>query len=158
MTVRIAILTIGLTLTGLFAGGMAVFSYAVMPALARTDDETLVTTMRRVNEAILNPLFLVIFLGGLILTAIAAWQYWGSGAAGWLITASAALSLIGIAITVAGHVPLNSALANTEQTFAAARQAFESRWLALNAIRSIALTASLATGVLGAALAAGGAR
>ncbi len=61
------LLTLSVIAVGLMAGLFAAFSYAVMPGLRRTDDDTFVRAMRAINEAILNPVFGVIFAGALVL-------------------------------------------------------------------------------------------
>ena len=48
--------------TGLIGGLFFGFATAVMPGLARTDDRTFVATMQGINEAILNPLFLTVYV------------------------------------------------------------------------------------------------
>lgn len=67
---------------GLIAGAFYVFACAVMPGLARSDDEVYVEVMRNINDVIQNPVFMMSFLGALVLTGVAAWQARGRGTAG----------------------------------------------------------------------------
>ena len=84
-----------------------------MPGLARAGDRTLVTAMQGVNVAILNPLFLVVYLGPLVFGAATAVALLGDGQGdvlGWTI-AGVAIYLIGvIVVTAAFNIPLNNAL------------------------------------------------
>ena len=79
-----------------------------MPGLARTDDRTFVHAMQEMNVAIVNPVFLLSFLGAPALAgaAVAASR---PSARPWAI-AGAALALGTVAITAFGNIPLNNAL------------------------------------------------
>lgn len=56
---------------GLSAGLFYTFSVGVMPGLGRTDARTFVIAMQQINVAILNPWFLLAFLGAPALTIVA---------------------------------------------------------------------------------------
>ncbi|SDW91117.1 Uncharacterized membrane protein [Saccharopolyspora shandongensis] len=127
-------------MAGLFAG----FAYAVMPGLGRSSDRTLVEAMQNINKAILNPAFLVPFIGAIPLLALAvflAWQGHGRPALPWLI-AGLVLYLAAFAITAAFNVPLNDRLATATTDFAAARSAFEKTWGTWNIVRALVHTAA----------------
>ena len=123
--------------TGLQAGTYYAWASGVMPGLARTDDRTFVSAMNHVNVAIVNPVFLLTFLGAPVLAA-AAVATTESGARGWVI-AGLALALGTVAITVAANVPLNDALAA-----GGSRADFETAWVRWNLARTVTSTASLA--------------
>ncbi len=57
---------------GLMAGLFYVFSHAIMPGLGRSDDQTFVGGFQAIDKAIVNPWFLLGFLGALVFTALAA--------------------------------------------------------------------------------------
>jgi len=98
--------------TGLMAGLFAAFSYSVMPGLARADDRTLLISMQRINEAIQNPLFGLLFAGALAFTAIGVVLAARSGDRAplpWLI-AALVLYAATLAITFGGNIPLNNAI------------------------------------------------
>jgi uncharacterized membrane protein len=99
---------------GLMAGLLFAFSNFVMTALSHQPPESAVRTMQAVNIFILNPVFLVVFLGTAVASlalAAAAMLDRQQAAAPWLI-AGAALYLIGtIGVTIAFNVPLNDRLA-----------------------------------------------
>ncbi|MBZ5738283.1 anthrone oxygenase family protein [Nocardioides mangrovi] len=121
---------------GLQAGTYYTWACGVMPGLAKVDDRTFVSTMTHVNVAIVNPVFMLSFLGAPALAAAAVVAS-PSGARGWAI-AGLALAIGTVAITAAGNVPLNNALAD-----GGSRGAFESAWVALNIARTLTSTAAL---------------
>ena len=136
---------------GLMAGLFAAFSYSVMPGLARADDRTLVITMQRINEAIQNPLFGLLFVGALAFTAIGVALVARSGDRAplpWLI---AALVLYGatLAVTFGGNIPLNNLIAGAgdpdhRTDLAALRERFEGAWVRWNIVRTVTGTAGFA--------------
>lgn len=133
---------------GLMAGTFYVFACAVMPALARSDDRVYVDVMRDVNDVIENPVFLLGFMGALVLAGLAGWQSRGRPGR-WWIWAGAAAYALAFLVTVAGNVPLNDALARPGDP-AALRERFEDPWVAWNVVRaalSTAATACLAAGL-----------
>ncbi|MFJ4688949.1 DUF1772 domain-containing protein [Streptomyces sp. NPDC088789] len=135
------VLGTALCTTGLVAGVFGLFSYAVMPALARSDDRVYVEVMWNINDVIQTPLFLLLFLSPLPLTAIAAWRLRHP----WPWTAFAAYVLT-VVITVVFHVPLNDALAaagNPAIDPARERDRFENTWAAWNTVRAVTSTVAL---------------
>ena len=51
------------TLAGLLAGVFFAYATSMMPALRAMDDDTFLTVMNKINVVIVNPVFLVVFLG-----------------------------------------------------------------------------------------------
>ena len=100
--------------SGLMAGLFFVFSVFMMTALARLGAPQGIAAMQSVNVAILNPVFLTVFMGTAVLslvTAVAAIWNWSADGSGWLLAGSL-LYLVGIlAVTMMFNVPLNDALA-----------------------------------------------
>ncbi|TXS40682.1 DUF1772 domain-containing protein [Streptomyces sp. uw30] len=134
--------------TGLIAGAFYIFACAVMPALARSDDRVFVEVMRDINDVIQNPVFLLGFLGALVLTGVSAWQLRGEPYRWWVWAAVAAYGLAFL-VTVAFNIPLNNGLADTGAP-AALREEFEDPWVAWNVVRAVLST--VAVGCLGRAL------
>ena len=122
---------------GLQAGTYYTWASGVMPGLARTDDRTFVATMNHVNVAIVNPVFMLSFLGAPALAAAAVATTTGS-ARGWAI-AGLALALGTVAVTAMGNVPLNDALAA-----GGSRADFETAWVRWNVVRTVTSTGALA--------------
>lgn len=131
--------------TGLMAGLYLAFSTAVLPGISRRDDDTFVSSMRAMNAAILNPLFLLVFLGPVPLGLVAAATRLGDGeraGLGWVLT-GLGLYVLTLAITGVVNVPLNNRLHVTEPS-AAARALFERRWVRWNVVRTVVCTVSFA--------------
>lgn len=130
--------------SGLVAGLFAGFGYAVMPGLRAVEDRAFVASMQRINAAILNPVFLPLFLGGLVLGGVAAGMLWFGSApgAGWAV-AGAGLYLVMFLVTGAVNVPLNNELAAGGADVAALRGRFEGKWVRWNLVRAFAGTGSL---------------
>ncbi|MFJ6799082.1 DUF1772 domain-containing protein [Streptomyces sp. NPDC091268] len=135
--------------TGLMAGLFAAFVYAVMPGLGRSSDSTMVETMQNINKAIVNPFFMLLFMGSLPLIALAAFLAWkghGRPALPWLV-AALALYLIAFVVTSAVNVPLNDTLAAAGdprhiEDLASVRSSFESTWVTWNTVRALLHTAA----------------
>lgn len=132
--------------TGLIAGLFYTWSISVTPGLALLPDREYLNAFQQLNRAILNPWFLIAFMGLAFLLPITTWTQFHrppSAAFGFLLAATL-LYLIGvIGITMLGNVPMNDALdafnidAATPAQLAAKRAAFESRWNFLNNIRTL---------------------
>ncbi|WP_369240197.1 DUF1772 domain-containing protein [Streptomyces sp. R21] len=148
-TLQTATLIAATLTTGLMAGLFAAFTYSVMPGLARSSDRTMVETMQNINKAIVNPFFMLLFMGSLFLLALAAFLSWkghGRAALPWII-AALALYLIAFFVTGGVNVPLNDKLAQAGdprhiKDLAAVRSDFENAWVTWNAVRAVLHTAA----------------
>ncbi|MDJ1135033.1 DUF1772 domain-containing protein [Streptomyces iconiensis] len=138
--------------TGLSAGLYYGFACAVMPGLRRAGDRTFVEAMQRINTAILNGWFLLLFLGSLLLTLISGGLHLaeggGHGALPW-IGAGAVLYAGVLGLTFRVNVPLNDALDAAglpadEAALAAVRERFEDAWVRWNTVRAVVNTAAFA--------------
>jgi uncharacterized membrane protein len=135
------------TTTGLIAGVFFAYACSVMPGLARSSDLTLVETMQNINRAILNPWFLLPFVGSIPLVALAAvlaWRGDGGPALPWII-AALVVYVVAFLITMGVNVPLNNELdvAGDPDRIAdpaAVRERFEDRWVTWNILRSLVHT------------------
>ncbi|MGN7820038.1 anthrone oxygenase family protein [Chitinophaga sp. 22536] len=134
----LAVLTTGL-LTGIFFG----FEVAINPAFARLDDAQYIIAMQAINDVIVNPVFIFVFLGAAVLLPVAAFQQQGRRKS--LLWVAAALYIIGVlAITSVCNVPLNDALAKVQvagasaQQLKTAREGFAEPWNRWHTIRTIA--------------------
>jgi uncharacterized membrane protein len=135
--------------TGLIAGVLFAYACSVMPGLARSSDHTLVETMQNINRAILNPWFLLPFVGSIPLIALAAvlaWRGGGGSALPWIV-AALVVYVVAFAITRTVNVPLNNELdaagaPDRITDLAAVRERFEDRWVVWNVLRTLAHTAA----------------
>jgi uncharacterized membrane protein len=139
-------LIVAIVLAGLKAGLLFAFSCSVMPGLRRVDDPTLVTVMRSINDAILNPWFTAVYVGAPVSIAAALTLDLLDGitpAPAWT-AAGLALAVASLTITARVNLPLNHGLARTPTPVAELRERFERRWTTANHLRSLASTAALA--------------
>jgi uncharacterized membrane protein len=144
------VLIVATVITGLHAGLYFAFTVAVMPALAVSSDRTFVETMRHINQKILNPWFLTVFMGSAILPLAAAVLLGIDGdtdTLAWAIVA-AILGVVAFGITAARNVPLNEALdaagpVEEIADLATVRAAFEAPWVRWNLYRTIACVLGL---------------
>ncbi|MDH3016165.1 DUF1772 domain-containing protein [Gordonia alkanivorans] len=146
------LVTLTVVTTGLSAGVLAGFGYAVIPGLTRAGADVAVVAMQRMNTAILNPLFAVIFGGGVVFGALGTWAAWNDGLRWWVLAATL-LTLFGIVITMTVNVPANNRLdaaADVHGTEADRVWAeFTSVWMPWNIVRSVLTTAVVVVLVVG---------
>ncbi|BFP51205.1 DUF1772 domain-containing protein [Streptomyces sp. CMC78] len=132
---------LALACTGLYAGYMVAFMSGVMPALKEVDDASFTLVMRAVNRKVPGPLFLLLFLGSLALPVASFFVAPDGRASGdtTLMGVAAGCALVGHLITSGGNVPLNNALESSKGRGdeRGARTAFEGRWSALHALRTL---------------------
>lgn len=128
-----SLLITGRVLSGLLAGLYLAFAVAVMPALRSLSDEVFVATMSRINEVIVNPAFVLVFLGAPV-TAGALLLIDQDP----LLIAAAISAVVALLVTVLGNVPLNDRLAA-----GGSRREFEAPWVAWHAVRTVASAGSL---------------
>jgi uncharacterized membrane protein len=145
VTLLSATLTMGLT-----AGVFGDWAHTIMRGLHKTDDRTFVGAFQALDRAIMNPLFMLAFMGALVLSGIAAVLYLRDddhSVLPWVAVAFG-LYLAAVVITMAVHVPLNDDLKaagdpDRVANLAAVRDAFhETRWVAWHIVRTIITTAA----------------
>ena len=148
---RSATLVAATITTGLMAGLFYAYSCSVMLGLRQTDDRTFITAMQRINVAILNGWFAIIFGGSVVLMTLAAALHLPRDARPVLpwIVAALVLYLVALVITFTVNVRLNNELAAAGDPdriadLAAVRERFEARWIRWNVARTVASTASFA--------------
>ncbi|MET0190759.1 MAG: DUF1772 domain-containing protein [Pseudonocardia sediminis] len=137
--------------TGLTAGVFGDWAHTVMRALATTDDRTFVVAFQALDRAILNPAFLLPFVGALLFSGVAVLLHRPTGGPVPPWTAVAfGLLLASFVITVVVHEPLNGILRDAGDPdgiadVTALRAAFdETRWVVWHAVRTVAATAGFA--------------
>lgn len=132
--------------TGLSAGLFYAWAVSVIPGTKLTTDISYIETMQNINRAIINPWFMLIFMGpilGMLISGV--WQYTVAiDTVFWLIVAAFITYLFGtFGVTAAGNVPLNDGLDSVQlQTLKAdemhsIREAYEHTWNRLHLIRTI---------------------
>ena len=130
------------TLTALLAGVFFGYAVSVNWGLARLKDSEYVRAMQSINIVIINPLFMLSFMGPAVLLPLAAFLFRGEPGFGLLLAASIVYILGTFIVTIAGNVPLNDKLAklrveeSSDIQLAAARKSYEKPWNNLHAVRT----------------------
>ncbi|WP_410586793.1 DUF1772 domain-containing protein [Amycolatopsis sp. lyj-23] len=132
------VLVAALIAAGLLAGLFYAYACSVLPGLARADDRTFVAAMRGINVAIVNPVFLLTFLGAPLLAGVAVFVV--PGPRPWVLAGFGCLVAV-VVITGVVNVPLNNTLDGAGDDYAAARAAFEVVWVRWNGVRAVVSTA-----------------
>ena len=146
--VRTAALIVSTLTMGLAAGVFGIYANAIMPGLRDTDDRTFVGAFQSIDEAIVNPLFMSVFVGALLATGLTAGLHLGADERSrlpWLLAAFL-LYLAVFVITIGINVPLNDDIKDAGdpdriRDLAAVREQFdEERWVRWNVVRAVATT------------------
>ena len=132
------VLVAALVAAGLVAGLFYAYACSVMPGIGRGDDRTFVEAMRGINVAIVNPVFLLTFLGAPLLAGVAI--FLNPGPRPWVIAGFACLVAM-LVITGVVNIPLNNALESGGDDYAAVRAGFEAVWVRWNVLRAVVSTA-----------------
>ena len=145
LTLLAATLTMGLT-----AGVFGDWAHTIMRGLGTTDNRTFVGAFQALDRAIMDPLFMLTFMGALAFTGVAAVLYLRAddhSVLPWVAVAFG-LYLAAFVITMAVHEPLNGVIRAAGDpdritNLAAVRDAFhETRWVTWHIVRTIATTAA----------------
>jgi uncharacterized membrane protein len=140
------------------SGLLFVFSNFAMRAFKKLGPEAGIRAMQQINLDIVNPLFLMIFMGTPFLCAVIALISWGggAGAAGYWLIPGALIHIGGsLVVTIVGNVPLNNRLAAVDPTSEAGQKVWEEyqqKWLPLNHVRTLATMLSTALLAIGLAV------
>jgi uncharacterized membrane protein len=126
--------------SGLVSGLLFAFSVVIMRALMQLLPEIAMQAMQRMNVVIINPMFLLVFLGTAVLClAVAAIALFGEQHLGsrWLLAGSVACLLGPVGITLMFNIPLNNQLASTPANEAQSEwPKYASAWLRWNHVRT----------------------
>jgi len=133
---------------GLMAGVFGLYAHTIMPAFGKTDDRTFVGAFQAIDRAIINPWFIPVFVGALVLSGLAAALSIGEGRRDPLPWALAAFALYlpAFLATMRINVPLNNAIKaagdpDRIDDLAGVRERFdEARWHRWNVFRAFAST------------------
>jgi uncharacterized membrane protein len=135
---------------GLMAGVFFAFSAFVMKAFARLPPGEGMAAMQSVNVAVLNPLFLSVFLGTAVACAVAvvySLLRWHEPGAVYRL-AGGLLYLVGtFLVTMVFNVPRNNALASVSPADLDGTKlwaSYQTSWTAWNHVRTVAALAAAA--------------
>jgi uncharacterized membrane protein len=136
--------------SGLMAGLFFIFSNTIMAALGRLASANGIAAMNAINVTILNGVFLGVFMGTAVISAllIVGWFFSWAPSGGAFALAASLVYLVGIiGVTMVFNVPMNEALqaAQPDSTEAAALwQDHLQRWTMWNHVRTFSGLFSLA--------------
>ncbi len=141
---KLYLLNLTIFLTALSAGLFFSWAVSVMPGTKKVSDFTYMESMQSINKAIINPWFLAIFLGPLVLLILSSIGYYEYKQAFYPILVASLSYIIGtVGITAFGNVPMNEtldAISNhslSSQELKEARLAYEGKWDQLHYIRTV---------------------
>lgn len=143
ITLKIMVLYIAILITGLSAGLFYSWQISVIPGTKLSQDYTYIETMQKINRAIINPPFMLIFLGSLLIQVVSVFLYWNTSIPFWLILMATVLYAGGtIMVTGLGNVPLNDALDElhlddlSKKEISKERHDYEVPWNRLHLVRT----------------------
>ena len=140
---------------GLMAGLFFAFSISVMGALRRLPANEGMAAMQAINVAIVNPLFLVVFLGTAIscIAAVLIGLRDMQNPMAYYLVVGGVLYLVGsLLVTAVFNIPRNNALAGlnaTDVANAEAWQVYLKEWTMWNHVRGVAAFAAMAALMMG---------
>jgi len=136
-------------MTGLMAGIYFTFSVFIMKSLAELPAFQAAQAMNKINDVIVNTLFLPVFFGSVFLYAgLIVWQFadWHSGSLSLVM--AAVIYIVGMfLVTAFGNVPLNNRLKESEENeheLLLVWSYYLHKWTRLNHLRTISCIVSLA--------------
>ena len=147
-TISLSLLIAATLGSGLMAGLFASFSNFMMKALASISPPRGIAAMQAINQTIVRPAFLAVFLGTGVLGFLAVllgWAHWGLEARAWGLSGSIVYVLGSIGVTIAFNVPLNDRLAEIDADSGAGSKMWEiylREWTRWNHLRSLATLGS----------------
>ena len=145
----ITLVRVGAVGCGLMAGLFFAFSVAVMPALRRLPPPSGIATMQAINRAILNPIFMVVFMGTTVAAAalaVTALWTWDDGAGTLRLVGGLSYVVGAFLLTAAYHVPRNNAIDQldpADEASSANWATYLAEWVPWNHVRTLASLTSL---------------
>lgn len=133
--------------SGLIAGLLYSYACSVNLGLGKLPDKEYLGAMQSINKEIVNPIFLLSFLGTMILLPVISFMNYTvpvSGRFQYLLFATIVYAIGVLGITFFGNIPLNNSLAtfnldsSSISELAKFRSHFESPWNRLHFIRTVA--------------------
>jgi uncharacterized membrane protein len=153
MDLKTALLGGGIVTTGLMSGLLYGWSVSVIPGTRRVPAGNYVDTMQHINRAIINPAFIVPFMGiPLVLGGATIMQFRaGDHRRGWLLAGATATYVVGVlGVTIGRNVPLNDALdafdlrGSTGAAIERRRTSYETPWNRWHHLRTAASVGAFA--------------
>jgi uncharacterized membrane protein len=137
------VLFAAIVLTGLSAGLFYAWKISVIPGTKRVNDLTYIQVMQEINRAIINPAFMLLFMGSLFIQVLSVIQHRNTNVF-WILLAAFVTYFGGtILVTILGNVPLNNNLESLKisgmspEQLSQNRNSYETKWNKLHTIRSL---------------------
>lgn len=132
-------------LVGLTAGLCFTWSNAVTPGIGQLNDYEFLQSFQKMNRAIINPIFLLVFFGPFFGHFINIYLHRNDNTISfWMLVLAASLFIFGVvAVTIFKNIPLNEMLDKTDLISASKeelfqlRKKFEKPWNFWHTVRTI---------------------
>lgn len=140
--------------SALMAGLFFAFSTTVMKTLGGLPHAQGITAMQSINRTIVNPLFLLVFVGTALVcavTAVSAVVWWSEPGAVAVFVGSLLYFLGGFLMTAVVHIPWNNALDAVDPNGAGAAdhwRGYVRKWTTWNHLRGLASLGAVAAFIL----------
>jgi uncharacterized membrane protein len=151
------LLVVTTTAAGLIAGLFYSWSCGITQGLGKLTDVEYLRAMQSINRDIQRPIFLLLFVGLVLLLPVCAWlSHRHQQQGGFVFLSIASIAYIGgvFLVTIAGNVPLNNMLDETAlsgatpELLSRTRTAFEVKWNSLNVLRTVCAIITLICSIL----------
>jgi len=142
--INVIIILITIITGGILSGLFFVFSNTIMKSLYTIEPEVGIKAMQQINSTIINPLFMIMFMGTPLLSlylVIVAWTGTFGTAGYWLIPGGLIHLLGSFLVTIVGNVPLNNTLAVVNPLSLKGNRVwleYKQKWVPLNHVRTVA--------------------
>lgn len=139
------ILITGILLTGLAAGLCFTWTNSITPGIGRLNDLEFLQSFQSMNRVIINPIFLIVFFGPIILLFLNSYLFRHANTVTfWTFLTAAMLFFLGVGlVTIFKNVPLNEILDKTiletatKTELIELRKKFEDPWNKWHLIRTM---------------------
>lgn len=152
LSLNLTSLFVSIFLTGLTAGLCFTWANAVTPGIGKLNDLGYLQAFQQMNRAIINPIFIVVFMGPLITHIANIFLFKSANPTIFWMILTASLLYIGglVLVTVFGNVPLNEMIDQVDLLSASPeelkelRDNFETKWNQFHMVRTVTTSLSFA--------------
>ena len=143
LSVKYTVLVLTILFTGLSAGLFYGWEVSVIPGTKKIGLNNYLQTMQTINREIINPAFMLVFMGPLLFQIISTYQFRNSSLFWWCLGAMVIYAIGTFGITALGNVPLNDTLEAikldqlTQEDANTIRADYETPWNTLHRWRTL---------------------